>query len=80
MSYEGLEEVFLIGFQDQETSVLVAILEELFTGGDAASAKQQWLESLPPRLLALHQSVLDGTIDAVDEVGVRLVQMAMSAM
>ena len=78
--YDGLSDVFLVGFTHSECETLTSVIDELLVQPDAEDSRKQLLSQLSPRLQELHKSVLDGTLDPPPQIGVMIAAMAATAM
>jgi O-acetyl-ADP-ribose deacetylase (regulator of RNase III) len=65
-AYEGLEEVFLVGFTRAEVDTLRSLFDELLIGDDAPAAMQRALATLPPTVSEMHHRALAGTSEPLD--------------
>ena len=78
--YDGLSDVFLVGFTHSECETLTSVIDELLVQPDAEDSRKQLLSQLSPRLQELHKSVLDGTLAPPPQIGVMIAAMAATAM
>ena len=78
--YEGLEEVFLVGFTQAEVSTLTSLLEELHhTDADrAAEATKTALSRVAPSVRRMHADCLAGITEELP-VGFKIAWMAAAA-
>jgi hypothetical protein len=78
--YEGLSDVFLVGFTNSDCETLTSVIDKLLMQPDAEDSRKQLLSQLSPRLQELHQRALDGTLDPPPQIGVMIAAMAATAM
>ena len=81
-TYEGLQDVFLVGFTAKEVAALTQLIDDLFCRADDRSTL---LESLSSEVRSLHQQALDGALDDVPDfnpglIGFNLAQLAITAV
>jgi O-acetyl-ADP-ribose deacetylase (regulator of RNase III) len=82
--YEGLSDVFLVGFTHSECETLTSVIDELLVQPDAEDSRKQLLSQLSPQLQELHQRALDDTLDPPPppppQIGYMIAAMAATAM
>ena len=69
-SYEGLEEVLVVGFTREEVDLITEIVQELLVQQDAAAAREALLSELPPSVRAMHERALAGAEHDQPPVGI----------
>ena len=67
-SYEGLQDVFLVGYTAEEVAVLTQLIDDLFGQGANGPTRSALLEGLSPEVRELHQRALEGALNDVDAV------------
>ena len=67
--YEGLSDVFLVGFTNSDCETLTSVIDKLLMQPDAEDSRKQLLSQLSPRLQELHQRTLHGNLDTSPQIG-----------
>ena len=78
--YEGLSDVFLVGFTHSDCETLTSVIDKLLVQPDAEDSRKQLLSQLSPRLQELHQRTLDCTLNPSSQIGVMRSTLAAASV
>ena len=77
--YDGLEEVFLVGFTPAEVETLQTLIEELLTAETREAAQAKLFERLAPAVKQMHIDCTAGILEPNLEVGYAVAMQAAAA-